>query len=89
MHVLYCYIIEYILYCDVYLCYGDRRRLSKKTWQRCKKPVRPRVRVKLAKMQKTARPYSTDERTYYIYDCERVSTNCEAEDRKIRVYLTR
>ena len=31
---------------------------------------------------------STHERTHNIYDCERVSTNCEAEDRKIRAYLT-
>ena len=32
---------------------------------------------------------STYERTHNIYDCERVSTNFEAEDKKIRTYLTR
>ena len=53
-----------------------------------KKSVRLRMRVKLAKMQTTL-DYSTHERTHNIYDCERVSTICEAEDRKIRAYLTR
>ena len=52
---------------------------------RCKKSIRPRGHVKLAKML----DYSTHERTHNIYDCEHVSTNCEAEDRKIRAYLTR
>ena len=52
--------------------------------------LRPRVHVKLAEMQKIARPLrSTYERTHNIYDGERKSTNCEAEDRKVRAYLTR
>ena len=31
---------------------------------------------------------STNERTHNIYDCECVSTKCEAEDRNTRAYLT-
>ena len=43
--VLYYYILYYILYCACL-------RLCKKNWKRCKKFLRPRVRGKLAEMQK-------------------------------------
>ena len=43
---------------------------------------------KIGRDAEKPRDRSTHERTHNIYDCERVSTNCEAEDRNTRVYLT-
>ena len=53
-----------------------------------KKSVRQRAR-KVDRDAEKPRDCITLERTHNIYDYERMSTNCEAEDRKIRAYLTR
>ena len=53
-----------------------------------KKSVRQNAR-KVDRDAEKPRDCITHERTHNIYDCERVSTNCEAEDGKIRAYPTR